>query len=167
MFWLNTMIFKHHNQKQFICYHFSWIHTASRRCRRRRLSPQKVIAHLFFISRLIRIFFFGNIFYGSAALCWLFARWFRLSCHICGHKNWCLLQFYAMMTFVAHCSKCDFCFLCAQCFHFSIDDETKCQKPKPPELFMVTSGDGKKSHIDRREKERSDFFADVSASRVI
>lgn len=22
MFWLNTMIFKHHNQKQFICYHF-------------------------------------------------------------------------------------------------------------------------------------------------
>lgn len=72
MFWLNTMIFKHHNQKQFICYHFSWIHFAS---------PLNRLHIFLFISRIhTRLF----IWFFSVALTdeVVFRSVTMLSCHI-------------------------------------------------------------------------------------
>lgn len=77
-------IFKHHNQKQFICYHFSWIHTATLDAvsplNRRRL-------HIYFFS--VSKFFFRWLRFFLLLL--LFFRVIMSAI-----KNSCLMHFFAM-----------------------------------------------------------------------
>jgi hypothetical protein len=70
-------IFKHHNQKQFICYHFSWIHTATRRCF--PLQPRCRL-HIYFCVVSVASLLFFPCYHGKFD----------------GHKNSCSVQFFAM-----------------------------------------------------------------------
>lgn len=160
------MIFKHHNQKQFICYHFSWIHTAS--------SPQ-LTAHFFSISHLSLCVFIAFFAFSARAR--------HLGCFCCyhvimsllnGHKNSCLMHFLAM-TFTAHCSTGNFLYIVLSFGRWKFDWKWSARR-KSREICLTSRLVTEKasSHVlpsgptvSTSNHSKAMIYADVNAQRVM